>query len=521
MIENKSPHKLGGGESLLKSHYKKSLFTLIKSAKRYYFGSWIVKLPFYAIFNESKAQKYREKRAIRYENVQIAKRQFKRIRTLAPQIKAWVESDEFKEKYTNHPYPPLLNPQNIDYEYIPADLAWELNLPLPPFYDLLNIANVCNASLATIMFLREINCEYISGETFKELYIKIYTKFECKNFGCKTKKYNIFFYYQMSCIWDKDNSLKFTKMLTKTPLLLVVRDPISQIRSVINHYNKNYANAITKVKQFNLTYRKYINQLIPEPTYLWSDGCQPSFDFLLNNRGDFISVESLLAKDSLLEDFKDNISFVHCIEFNDLKGNKAFNTYCKMAEIFKFAKPKDKDFFADKQWTEIYTLLPTTLYVHPNDLKYNEQNLDSINKKDSIPIIITLPSHLSEHQKKFVDISSMLEHNLTIDETRVLIIIKQEQFDKLKENSQLYNTTIKFLYDYISAIRNEIDRRNRDKITETQILRFLKQNKKIRIFLKNVLDSELNYIKTKHPDFIKGWKYYKEFEAMCAELDST
>ena len=515
---------MGGGEShnLVKSHYKKSLFTLIKSTKRYYLGIWLIKLPFYALFSESKAEKWREKRRIRYENLQIAKKQFKAIRTLSPQIKDWTKSSEFKDKYANHPYPPLLNPQNIDYESIPADLAWELNLPLPPKASLLTVANVCCASLATIMYLSEVKCEYISGNTFRELYINIYKKFQYGNRYNINQRYNIFFYYQMFCIWDKDNALKFKKMLTnKIPLLFVVRDPISQIRSTINHYNKSYADDIQQVKTFTLAHKNIINQLIPKAKYLWSDDYKPSFQFLSNNLNDFISLRSLLAKDSLLEDFKDNISFVYCIEFNDLKYNKAFDTYSKVAKMFNFEKPQNKDFFANKQWTEIYTLLPTTLYVHLDDLKINEQNLDSINKKDSIPIIITLPSHLSEQQKKFVDISSILEHNLTIDETRVFIIIKQEQFGKLKENKQLYNTTIRFLIDYISAIRNEIDRRNRDKITEIQILDFLKQNKKIRIFLKNVLDSELNYIKTHHPDFIKKWQYYLEFEKMCAELDES
>ncbi|MBS4276287.1 hypothetical protein, partial [Campylobacter vulpis] len=86
------------------------------------------------------------------------------------EISLWLNSKEFKEKYEkeNHPYPPLLNPdilnellliecddkQNLksvlkeqafklskealayinaklDYRLIPAEKAWEMNLPLP------------------------------------------------------------------------------------------------------------------------------------------------------------------------------------------------------------------------------------------------------------------------------------------------------------------------------------------------------------------------------------------------------
>ncbi|WP_301006477.1 MULTISPECIES: hypothetical protein [Helicobacter] len=79
------------------------------------------------------------------------------------EILQWLNSKEFKEQYikTNHSYPPLLNPDrlnakreskecnvesqrenrdsiqpypNLSYESIPAELAWDLNLPLPRNY---------------------------------------------------------------------------------------------------------------------------------------------------------------------------------------------------------------------------------------------------------------------------------------------------------------------------------------------------------------------------------------------------
>ncbi|HHY1540704.1 TPA: DUF2972 domain-containing protein, partial [Campylobacter jejuni] len=55
-------------------------------------------------------------------------------------IEEWLLSDDFKERYKkeNHPYPSLLDPkklndenEKINYHNIPAELAWEMNLPLP------------------------------------------------------------------------------------------------------------------------------------------------------------------------------------------------------------------------------------------------------------------------------------------------------------------------------------------------------------------------------------------------------
>ncbi|MBZ7969409.1 hypothetical protein H2254_07520, partial [Campylobacter sp. RM9759] len=55
-------------------------------------------------------------------------------------IEEWLLSNDFNEKYKkeNHPYPSLLDPkklndekEEINYKTIPAQLAWEMNLPLP------------------------------------------------------------------------------------------------------------------------------------------------------------------------------------------------------------------------------------------------------------------------------------------------------------------------------------------------------------------------------------------------------
>ncbi len=56
-------------------------------------------------------------------------------------------------------------------------------------------------------------------------------------------------------------------------------------------------------------------------------------------------------------------------------------------------------------------------------------------------------------------------------------------------------------------------------ISEWQILEHLRENKDLRLKIKEILDNELNYIKQNHPEFIQKWKYYLEFERMCAELD--
>ncbi|EAH6971378.1 DUF2972 domain-containing protein, partial [Campylobacter jejuni] len=51
------------------------------------------------------------------------------------------------------------------------------------------------------------------------------------------------------------------------------------------------------------------------------------------------------------------------------------------------------------------------------------------------------------------------------------------------------------------------------------VLNYLKENKELRVKLKNILDKELVHIKQHRPDIVASWKYYQEFEQMCKELD--
>lgn len=99
---------------------------LIKAYKRYYLGSLIYLNYYKLIGNKSQMQDWKQKHKLRYKYLQ----QTKYRKNLYLQGKEWIESNEFKEKYldTNHSYPPLVNPDNINYELITADLIQYLNL---------------------------------------------------------------------------------------------------------------------------------------------------------------------------------------------------------------------------------------------------------------------------------------------------------------------------------------------------------------------------------------------------------
>lgn len=493
----------GGGKSLLKSHYKKSLFTLIKSAKRFYFGSWIVKLPFYAIFNESKAQKYREKRTIRYENLQITKRQFKRIRTLAPQIKAWVESDEFKEKYANHPYPPLLNPQNIDYESIPADLAWDLNLPLPDNYSFIFLTTHGVGRAATGSYLSTCGVPYFdelsSFDSNKYRYMANYDILNSYKYP-----YNIITFAEL-----KPEQEKFIYLLKKKPFLILIRDPISQLKSLFNYPSPKWElrKDYTLQDRDFLVYGRYSHK--------------PAFneDIMLT------MIPHIFQSFSNKVPYHRIIDNAVVIQTDDVKTQNAFNTFIKLSHIFGFESPKEQDrqiFETNFVQGMLSNFLPIVLKIKQNDLSDGVLlNAESFTIQVLYGVNWNLASYTLHKKGDFIDITDFLDLKQQAI-NNLCVKIEKQYFYILQKDSLLVRKIKKYLEDLLFAIYEQNELYKKQAIcTEQDILTFLRYATNCRKKFKAHLDERVGYFKENHADIVASWKYYKEFEAMCAELDST
>lgn len=539
----KSSNSRGGGcLSAYCCDISKAVLNVLQCFRQYYISRPYLKLIIFNLFGKKERARKLKEHIINscteplnnaltdLKNYHILYSNFKNILL---QTRKWVESKEFKEEYLQkqHPYPPFFNPKILSdehsflhYSKIPKDLAWDLNLPVPPKkYSCFNVSNGLSASAATAMFLKECNVNIISIShiTSCKAFYKDFFK------ECKEEKNSVFFGFSWFMAnnydWSTENAKHFKYLLPKNmPFLYIVRDPISRIRCLLNHVSdaKGY------IKKFNLTFN--VESLIQKEIYWLSKTIYPTLgalenaDFFQNDKEQWETWwRAILATDSIFETFKENIRNVYCVEFNDVKGEKAIDTFSKIADFFGLQMPKDKTIFNNRVWNEMYHILPSTFYVNQNDLNQKQKNEKSFHKIDSFIITITLPSKITEEQKKLVDISCEIEENLTIDETRVLILIKENDLINLRENNILYKSALDYLKKYLNEIKKEINRRKSVIFSEEQILDFFKRNKKSRMFIKNILDSELNYIKKNHPAYINRWKYYLEFEKICAELDGN
>ncbi|TLD85410.1 hypothetical protein [Helicobacter sp. MIT 05-5294] len=163
------------------------------------------------------------------------------------EIIQWLESKEFQEQYldTNHPYPPLLNPKrlvrdsqnpyaNLSYENISAELAWEMNLPLPPYYDLIWLRLDGSGSSAYGRFIKLCGINKINADD-AILNNKIFHYYPCyQQLLAHKDSYNLIAIHEY---WH-ESYMKFCALIDKNvPAICNIRDQIERLKHGVNHLN--------------------------------------------------------------------------------------------------------------------------------------------------------------------------------------------------------------------------------------------------------------------------------------------
>ncbi|EOX1604268.1 DUF2972 domain-containing protein, partial [Campylobacter upsaliensis] len=423
------------------------------------------------------------------------------------EVSLWLNSREFKEKYEdiNHPYPPLLNPDKLNdenyilnYEKISANLAWEMNLPLPRGYKFIYLNNGASASWAILNYFS------LSG-------VKIYEYW-------MPQEENYHLYYN-----DLLNNnfvavavhIHYSKLphllIEKVPALYVTRDPISKLKSISNHASGYLWKNITPImKRFNLTCKEY-SKLIPKNRYWMHEGEYPRCDVTFKDNW---HLYGCLSFDSLIQKIP-NITEIFYYSFEEFEPKNSLSTWTKISKLFQL-NLIDNSLLKTRRDRVRFGLgvLPVCLYVLEEDVIKNEEDVSSLNKEGGYEIYIS------------ADTEQRLEENVvTIDETnindsRIIAYVKDECKDIL-HNEKLLQESKKFLEGYFQALRENVDKTKENLITERKVLEYLKKDTHTRNKIKKLLDEELNYLKTHRPDIVASWKYYKEFEKMCEELEKN
>ena len=457
----------------------------------------------YALINNAnKAHKWEARHKNRYQKLLDSKQDLQKsvlfYRTFMgfkAQSKVWLDSPEFKEKYidTKHPYPALLNPDSIDYESIPAKLAWDMNLPLPPHYHLIYFNNGASASLHILNFFAlcgvELNPYWIgvSSVDYRQKYELDYNLL-LKN---KHAPCNVIAVYM-----DYESNKKFFALLNKSvPLLYVARDPISRIKSACNH-DAGF-DITARMKTLQLSRTDFAN-LFPKTKY-WGGLPVPKVQTGLLDS----TLYPKICFDSFLAQMP-HLGQKYIFSFESFAPNCAFETFKQIAKIFNLNMPNDERLFNTRAEKARFGL-----GILPVEFRHNE-----------IKVHITADS--SVRNDKIIELTKSIlgQKHYFINDSEIIIYCSSNDA-KLLESSDDFALIKAYLRDYIQALKSNVKATLQSLVNEKQILEYLRSDKKERKKLKQMLDSELGFLKANHPDIVDSWQYYKEFEKMCEKLDSS
>lgn len=439
-------------------------------------------------------------------------------------IEEWLLSNDFNERYKkeNHPYPSLLDPkklndknEKINYKNIPAELAWEMNLPLPDRYEFVMILKGCSGHTALSYFLlwsgyspsifKTSNLALVNPSIY---YIN---KYQELNYF-KDYKNILIFSHGMESKHQDGFKLFYLAMLTKD-IYILTRDPLSRLKTWANHIIDDY---ISFDSNFSLDYD--FNQELKWIKYAFG-GEKVDLEYFMHCNP--ITNESM-SIDSFFSEI--NYNKVFYIDFNEVFPEGIINLFEYFKDKYKFPIIQNSDFFNyNLGGSEGYLFSqPRILNIEDNNNSYKIFFFSSLRmyfiKNKNIDITKSLCPVHKNMQNELVDISQYF-----IDDYQYykdfFIAMSQIEFEKLYQNNYLFNKVKTYIQYLCEIMIKQSSLEGKRKIKESDILLFFKKNDFYRKHLKNILDYELQQIKKHRPDIVASWKYYQEFEKMCKELD--
>ncbi|EGK8047568.1 DUF2972 domain-containing protein [Campylobacter upsaliensis] len=413
------------------------------------------------------------------------------------EVSLWLNSKEFKEKYEdiNHPYPPLLNPDKLNdenyilnYEKISANLAWEMNLPLPRRYEFLNWGSHCVGNFAIQRFL--YLCNFIGIQPQRTSKATYFFQYQCLlHYSKKEQIYLIL----LDCFNDEYFE-KLGYLYPNTPSLHQSRDPISKLKThlTLKGCGINYKN--------NVDIDDEIEKIVKNRVGYWNGShmvSNPSFIGALS----IIEDKQEHFHDYLLYKALKNITEVKIINSADLIGKRGAETMLNLAEEFKFNIPdyeKNKEIFSLKI-AEYIPIFP----IFVDCRKY-------------FKCFICL-TKLQLKDKNYININAYFGFK---DEEFIACVHKNE-LEFFKQNVSkihLCKDKLAKIALALEKLKKQVDFK-RSRVKEEQLLSYLKRHPNIAKKFKKVIDEKhLPFIKAVRPDIVASWKYYKEFEKMCENL---
>ncbi|HED6757495.1 TPA: DUF2972 domain-containing protein [Campylobacter coli] len=398
-------------------------------------------------------------------------------------IEEWLLSDDFNERYKkeNHPYPPLLNPkklnnknEKINYHNIPAEVAWEINLPLPDRYKFIILTFGLTGHSAMLHALKSYGVKIQEfSDNYRELYVEnLNIRYDCLSLIYFTEDQFI-------------RSVKYLFLLPNVDVLILTRDPISKLKSGLNH-------GWLKCKDCYVDSEIPIEQMLDRVDYAFYKKNTISMDCLLNKWLD----GHIWRYDSIIQYLTSNN--ILYLDIEDIMPYNINNTFDLLKKRFDFNKTPSKDIQ--------FILFGNYRYIIPLVVKFKLHN---------ITVFIEQKQFMT-HNNINLDILLGKKHRLLND---ISFSVSKLDYKKISKNNFIIKELSSFQDVFLEKLNYKVIEIEKKKYTESDILEYLRTNSAIRVKMHRLFKKEFNHIKQHRPDIVASWKYYQEFEKMCEKLD--
>ncbi|EOX1265032.1 DUF2972 domain-containing protein, partial [Campylobacter upsaliensis] len=399
----------------------------------------------------------------------------------------------------------------LNYEKIPAEKAWEMNLPLPRRYEFIHLSTFGSAyaAMQSMYSWCGVNalCLWNPNDA-KDTYLHHYVRLMCS----KEKPCCIYLDgFNLQVL----HQIKFFKLIdAPVSVVAVVRDPLARLKPLINHLS-----GCRPIMHFNLTFSQ--DEVLDSVRYYDSTSGEAKRPVVENIKSGVSGYgKNNVLKFSLASRIYYLNKKVHYIDMNDISGEKTFDTLKQLAKELHFDPPKEElketKLKGKINGGDFLGLVPRTLVVYSKDVDRKCKDESSLKRSDVVELVITTASHTSLDE--IVDLSEDLLGELTM-ESLIIYTTNLKAYENLKKDTKTLQATQIWLQNYVKRLKEVIREENAKRINEEQILNYLKKDKEVREFYRKNWKKELTHIKANRPDIVDSWKYYKEFEKMCEELE--
>ncbi|HEB7554612.1 TPA: DUF2972 domain-containing protein, partial [Campylobacter coli] len=425
-------------------------------------------------------------------------------------IEEWLLSDDFNKRYKkeNHPYPSLLDPkklnnenEKINYKNIPAELAWEMNLPLPDNYEFVFLLIHGAGTTAMTRYLRlcNININRHWGDPLFQ-YLDSY-----RILISNPKAYNAIILAGRLNKHNFDFGIKFYNLIQKkVPAICIVRDPISVLRPIVNHYgnSKHPRDKICNhINIDNYPVEKIFQIQVP---YAYPDeNGNPTLNTIKEYADD--KDGNFYILNIKIKELQNIIKEIYYLDMIDILPENSFKTLNWLSKKLHFDPPQSSALFSAKLNSSDnhvdLLFFPKTFYIEHEG---NKMEFEVTKCK------LSLDKYL-DYTRYFTNSSFVLQ------DIGVNIYLRRNNAECLYYNQKVRIKVINYFKRFMFNLENFYKKERKKLINENEILNFMKMNCDILVKYKNKFDKELAHIKQHRPDIVASWKYYQEFEKMCEE----